>query len=349
MIKLNDIDKKKLLKLFEIRDDNIFLSSLYNEYLYNYSYLNFDSISSNKEFISRFLEFIKLDLKDKKTLNKIKEYKLTEVKELDINDYLNDSYIKNVHPKSKKIESIYLYYKEYNPYEGFIFDETKEGDSYREINSFGYFTSNYSFLSLDKDNKTWMSIIPHEINTMKIDLNKIKGNIVIYGLGLGYFLFHALNKKEINKVVVIEKDSLVINIFNAYLRKYFRNLDKLTILNLDALSFNKKEINKYNFDYCYVDLYHDPIDALKIYINLIKSEAKNITYLYWIENDILIYLRRIIISLFISIYFNEPEFILSEDNFLNSLSLSIKEYLEKKEFNSYLEIYELLKKKVLKD
>jgi len=341
MIKLNRSDNIKLKKLFDIREDNIFLSSLYNEYLDNYDYLNFDYINSKEEFISSFLNYIGLDLKDIETLKKIKEYKLDKVKELDESKYKEDLFNKFVLPKSIKHNNYRLYYKEYNPYEGFIYDKIKIDNNFKEINRFGYFKNSYKYLALDKDDVTWMSVIPHEINTMKDDLECVKGNIAIYGLGLGYFLFHALNKKEVKKVKVIENDKNIIDIFNLYLRRYFLNLDKLTIINDDAIEFNFKSKDK--FDYVYVDLYHNPIDSLEIYLKLKRNEKENSTYLYWIESDILAYLRRIIISILISLYYKDESVILSHDKNLNLITNSIKLKIETLNLDSFNKIFDLLK------
>ena len=364
--KLNKEDLELLNKLIETKNDNIFVNSLYNTYFDYLTYLDNDEISSFNESKDIFLNSLELDLNDEYTLTKLNHYEVSNIKELDIKDYINDRYYLDIKPKEVKIKmndnSYHLYYKYYKPFNYFLYDEIKVKDKdYKEINSLGYFNTPFKYLVLDKNDETWMSIIPHEINTMKEDISKIKGNIVVYGLGLGYFIYLASLKEDVNKIIVIEKDIEIINIFNKYLLPLFNNKskDKIIILNDDAFSFNETKLvnNKYIannilINYCYIDIYHNPLDALSSYIRFIKKESKNsnITYLYWIEDSIICYIRRIIISIFeeaLSSY-DDKDYIDNDDylnNFMNKLYL----YLKTLTFSSFNDVISLLSKESIKN
>lgn len=364
--KLNKEDLELLNKLIETKNDNIFVNSLYNTYFDYLTYLDNDEISSFNESKDIFLNSLELDLNDEYTLTKLNDYEVSNIKELDIKDYINDRYYLDIKPKEVKIKmndnSYHLYYKYYKPFNYFLYDEIKVKDKdYKEINSLGYFNTPFKYLVLDKNDETWMSIIPHEINTMKEDISKIKGNIVVYGLGLGYFIYLASLKEDINKIIVIEKDIEIINIFNKYLLPLFNNKskDKIIILNDDAFSFNETKLvnNKYIannilINYCYIDIYHNPLDALSSYIRFIRNESKNsnITYLYWIEDSIICYIRRIIISIFeeaLSSY-DDKDYI-DNDDYLNNFINKLYFYLKSLTYTSFNDVISLLSKESIKN
>lgn len=364
--KLNKEDLELLNKLIETKNDNIFVNSLYNTYFDYLTYLDNDEISSFNESKDIFLNSLELDLNDEYTLTKLNDYEVSNIKKLDIKDYINDRYYLDIKPKEVKIKmndnSYHLYYKYYKPFNYFLYDEIKVKDKdYKEINSLGYFNTPFKYLVLDKNDETWMSIIPHEINTMKEDISKIKGNIVVYGLGLGYFIYLASLKEDVNKIIVIEKDIEIINIFNKYLLPLFNNKskDKIIILNDDAFSFNETKLvnNKYIannilINYCYIDIYHNPLDALSSYIRFIRNESKNsnITYLYWIEDSIICYIRRIIISLFeeaLSSY-DDKDYI-DNDDYLNNFINKLYFYLKSLTYTSFNDVISLLSKESIKN
>lgn len=364
--KLNKEDLELLNKLIETKNDNIFVNSLYNTYFDYLTYLDNDEISSFNESKDIFLNSLELDLNDEYTLTKLKDYEVSNIKELDIKDYINDRYYLDIKPKEVKIKmndnSYHLYYKYYKPFNYFLYDEIKVKDKdYKEINSLGYFNTPFKYLVLDKNDETWMSIIPHEINTMKEDISKIKGNIVVYGLGLGYFIYLASLKEDVNKIIVIEKDIEIINIFNKYLLPLFNNKskDKIIILNDDAFSFNETKLvnnkhiaNNILINYCYIDIYHNPLDALSSYIRFIRNEStnSNITYLYWIEDSIICYIRRIIISIFeeaLSSY-DDKDYI-DNDDYLNNFINKLYFYLKTLTYTSFNDVISLLSKESIKN
>ena len=364
--KLNKEDLELLNKLIETKNDNIFVNSLYNNYFDYLTYLDNDEISSFNESKDIFLNSLELDLNDEYTLTKLKDYEVSNIKELDIKDYINDRYYFDIKPKEVKIKmndnSYHLYYKYYKPFNYFLYDEIKVKDKdYKEINSLGYFNTPFKYLVLDKNDETWMSIIPHEINTMKEDISKIKGNIVVYGLGLGYFIYLASLKEDVNKIIVIEKDIEIINIFNKYLLPLFNNKskDKIIIVNDDAFSFNETKLvnNKYIannmlINYCYIDIYHNPLDALSSYIRFIRNESKNsnITYLYWIEDSIICYIRRIIISIFEEalLSYGDKDYI-DNDDYLNNFINKLYFYLKTLTYTSFNDVISLLSKESIKN
>lgn len=348
MLKLNKEDKKKLNELFYEKEDNIFLASLVNEYLVDHESLKDGIDLSNKEESFRYalFDYLGLDLDDKYTLNKIKEYELDKIKSFNKEKILTNPYFKNVLPNEVRVDKYHLYYKKYLSYEGFLSDEIELKSYFKEINKFSYFEEEINFLSLDKDDVTWMSITPHEINSMEKDIANAKGNVLVAGLGLGYFLYMVSLKEEVKNIVVIEKDKKIIEIFNNYLLPFFKNKDKFKIIEEDIFKYSS--INK--FDYVYIDIYHDPVEALPLYIDLIKLDKDN-KFHFWIETSIISYFRRFVLTLFLeeieevdtSIYYQKAK------DFDTKLINSIYIYLKDIEFNSFEEIINFLKEDSLKE
>ena len=125
-----------------------------------------------------------------------------------------------------------------------------------------------------------MLITPNEIETMERVINDSKGRVLTYGLGLGYYAYMVSLKEEVEKVTIVEKDNKVIELFNKYILPKFKNKDKITIINADALVHIKND--KEDYDIVFIDIWHDVSDGLPLYLEFKKYEKKNTKYYYWI-------------------------------------------------------------------
>lgn len=140
-----------------------------------------------------------------------------EIKELSVKEYIDNPYYKIVKPSKAKEGNIHLCYDNYKKNQGFVYDEIVLGEFAREKTPFGYFNEDFHFLTLNEKGTTWMSVTPHEINTMKDDIAKAYGNVVTLGLGLGYYPFMVSNKSIVKHVTIIENNQDIINIFNKHI------------------------------------------------------------------------------------------------------------------------------------
>lgn len=348
MLKLNKEDLKSLKELFYEKEDNIFLSSTLNEYLEDHESLkeSIDEDNKNESFEMALLDYVGLDLDDKFTLKKIDEYELNKIEMSDLSLVLNNPYYKNVTPEEYKDKSLHLYYKKYEPYEGFLSDEITLKTYFKEINHLSFFDTTVPFLSLDKDDVTRMSITPHEINTMEKDIVLAKGKVLVLGLGLGYFTYMISLKEEVSQIVVIEKDKTIIELFKTKIFPYFKNKDKIKIVEEDAFKAVK---NTDGYDFIYVDIYHDAVEALPLYIRF-KKEEKEKEFNYWIETSILCYFRRFVLTVFLEETMGIDPKVYEEKatNFDDKLINSLYFYLKDIEFNSFNQIVEFLKEESLK-
>lgn len=338
--KLNELDVKKFEKLLDQKEKNIFVASLVNEIISSQDrYFNQQNINNSITTLSN------LYLNDLEEINVFKDQ--IELSKLEIKDYINNPYINKINKITINKNNYHLKLNKYKPFELFISDEIKIDDKnfYKEYTNIGYFNKDFSYLSLDYKNDVWMLISPNEINTMKKHIELAHGNILTFGLGLGYFQYMASIKNNINKIYIIEKDATIIDIFNKEILPQFENKDKIVIIQDDAYNFIKNKMDSIKFDYAFIDLYHNPNDGLEFYLTFksIENKYKNVTFSYWLDTSLMALVRRIMLSLLIeqyerlpSKYYNKEENI--EDKLINYFYYKTKDLT----INSFKDILNLI-------
>ncbi len=231
--------------------------------------------------------------------DRIKTCHLGDFTLLSEEEYKNDPYYQNVPFRPKRRRDYRLTYNHFSPDEGFVFSErqSSEADNYAEITPVGYFKNEFSYPVLRKKDVIWRSVIPHEINTRKKAISLVKGKVLTFGLGLGYFAYMASRKEEVEEVTVIEKDRNIISLFESEILPYFPNKQKIKIIHRDCFSF--LEQRKEDYPFVFIDIYHQAEDALPLYLRRGEKEKHypKRKFLYWIEGDILILLRRYVLTL----------------------------------------------------
>lgn len=304
-ILLKEKDSDLLDEILERRDCSIDASNFYNSFLdQNYADLaaldiqqiaKDNHLSLEKAYFSSLLMDLGMvgsELGEAMTYNR-----LSDVKCLDNRNYLENSYLKHVHPKAKTIGSYSISYNSFLPYEGFIFDDVSydKKNLYSEINHLGFFAKDFKYLELLNKDKIWMSITPYEIETMKKPISKAKGHVVTFGLGLGYFPYMCSLKDDVIDVTIVENDKTIIDLFKKEIFPFFPHKEKIRIVEADAYDYLKNGMK--GCDYLFIDLYHDEKDGLPIYLNMMPLMPKSLSYDFWIENSFLAYTRRIFFSL----------------------------------------------------
>ena len=346
-IKLSVEERAKFQSLVKQKSYNIEIANLFNNLcLYNDDNL-IDYLKENDDKLdSTFLFQTILNIIDVDDIKMVRPYLEHSFIVEDETKYLANPYYKTIKPFADKDSDVKLTTLKYEPYTFFPLDEIKvEKDNYREISYLGLFKKDYPYLALIDKEGIWMCITPNEINTMQPYIDKAKGNVITFGLGLGYFAFMAANKNEVDKVTIIERDEKVINIFKKNLLPLFPNREKIQIIKSDAISYIKNnDMNQY--DFVYYDLWHNPNDGLPLYIKLKKLETKQ-SY-YWLEESIIALLRRYMITLIEEQLkgFKESEYQKinnTDDEIISSLYYATKET----KITTYQEIINLLSNKSL--
>lgn len=224
-----------------------------------------------------------------------------------------------------------LIQKEVGPYSLYPYSFTEVGSApfYEETPCFAYSDHSFSYPEFSSSGRPWMSLLPHEILTMQEPIQNAKGKVLTYGLGMGYFAYMACLKEDVSSVTAVEKDPAVLAFFREHLLPFFPK-QKLILIKGDALEFAGKG-EKGSYDFLFMDVHHDAEDGLPLYLRFKKSEGIALRSEYWIERDILVYLRRYLIAF------------LEEQNNPEIAKEGGKAYLPGKDFPSRLfsEIYRL--------
>lgn len=70
--------------------------------------------------------------------------------------------------------------------------------------------------ALVRDGVTWMSLVPMEVESQMPHLAAASGVVVICGLGLGLMAYAVAARKSVSRVVVVERDSEVAEMFREF-------------------------------------------------------------------------------------------------------------------------------------
>ncbi len=216
-----------------------------------------------------------------------------------------DPYFKVLKDLSIHEKGLSLTMKKVLPGELFPYSSYEVGPlpSFEERPSFAYSEKGFSYPVFSKNQRPWMSLVPHEIKTMQKAINECEGEVLTYGLGMGYFAYRAAMKENVSRVTVVESDRDVISFFEKHLLPAFPK-GKIALLEQDAISF-AKSAEKSAYDFLFADIYHDAEDGLPLYIALKQAEGAAKKSSYWIEEDLLIYFRRYLVSYILEQ--NDPE------------------------------------------
>lgn len=270
--------------------NNLIMSKL-SIYLNDYSdYINESMINNIKnEFGFTTLESYKiiltsiLGITDKEIIHEFDKI----VYELDKSVYEDNLYYKNINLKCISSNKWKFEYKSYKPYEAFVFNDLRCIND-KLYPSIGYFKDEYKYSCVLENDREWMLITPNEIETMKVPISEATGNVLTYGLGLGYYAYMVSMKENVESVTIVEKDKEIIDLFNEYILPQFKNKSKIKIINDDAFNYFKKDIY---YDYVFVDIWHDPSDGIDLYLKFKSLEKDNIKYSYWIEDTLKCYIE----------------------------------------------------------
>ena len=140
---------------------------------------------------------------------------------------------------------------------------------------------------LNKSNECIMSSNLFERLTNQNFIDTAKGDVIIFGLGLGLIIFPLLEDDEVTSITVIDKSVDIIDNIGPIIKKYDVN-DKLTIINGDVFTYYQ-QLNDAKFDVAYFDywnivdstIYNDMETLKELYKNNIKETGQ---IMYWYED-----------------------------------------------------------------
>ena len=255
-------------------------------------------VSSREAFCALLSAVLGLDSEESEEDEMLERlYIRPAVKMLDPEEFTKDPYYQRIRIPSVKKGAWELKYESFAPYEGLVYDDLLV-KGYYEIPRIGFFEEEFIFPAVLENGREWMMITPNEINTMKAPLEKMKGRIVTFGLGMGYFAYMASLKQEITEVTVVEKDPSVIELFKEFILPQFERADKIRLICCDAFEYARDSMENEAFDCAFTDIWHDASDGLELYVKMKKFEEKNphTRFEYWVETTILSTLRHMVLE-----------------------------------------------------
>lgn len=216
------------------------------------------------------------------------------VRELDTKRYEEDEYFKNIRFPSVKYGAWEFKTETYPPFRLFSCNDLCVLEGYTEVPPIGYFDKEFSFPAVLEDENEWMTLTPVDMDTSREAIDAARGKVITFGLGLGYFCYHASNKESVQSVTVIEKSEDVISLFQKHILPQFENKEKIRIINADAFEYAENKMGSEHYDVAFVDTWRDASDGAPMYMRMkpYEKNAPDCKFYYWIEEYLLSAIRR---------------------------------------------------------
>ena len=297
-INLTKEELEKTYRLLDTKEINMSIAELLFSTFEEKEF--FKGAKSPEDFYHKLLEFWNVPSDDVEELKLLEKWVKPTISLLNHGFFAENSYFKTVRPQSVKQGNYQLCYIDFKAYQPFSLNDilVDENEYFLERSPLSYFSTDESYLALSYKGEVWMSITPNEINTMAPYINQANGEILVLGLGLGYYPFMVSQKDNVKKITIIEFDQNIIDIFNKYLLPLFPHKEKIHIIKGEALSYLRN--NKHHFDYVFADLWHNPEDGLPPYLKIkeIEKQYKGTKFQYWLEKSLLAMLRRCLLTVY---------------------------------------------------
>lgn len=179
------------------------------------------------------------------------------------------------------------------PFEAFVCNDFVVLPDGRMIPQIGFFSESYPFPAVLENGREWMTLQPNEMVTTTPAVMAAHGRVLTFGLGLGYFAYHAAEKEDVSSVTVVDASADVIDLFRTHILPQFPHKEKIHLVHEDAFAFADTKMAG-NFDFVFADIWHDAGDGKELYLRMKTYEEKHpdITFTYWLEETIRCYLNK---------------------------------------------------------
>ena len=212
---------------------------------------------------------------------------------LDPAPYTADAYFQNIRIPEQVLGRWELKREELAPFEAFVATDFIVTPDRRLIPQIGFFDKPYPFPAVLENGREWMTLLPNEMVTTQPAIKEARGRVLTYGLGLGYFAYHASEKKEVSSVTVVDLSPDVIALFREHILPQFPHKEKIVLVESDAFTFADTKMAG-NFDFVFGDIWHDAGDGRELYLRMKEWETRfpDIRFSFWLEDTIRCYLDR---------------------------------------------------------
>ena len=299
-------DREKMKRLDKTFELNFKITRLYANYLEYYNEIinseMMEALCADGEIDERdgivaiLCQIFGLDMDgspDERVL--IREYLTPSVRIMDPERYRNNPYYKSICIPEIKRGRWELKKEKYPAYRGVIAADMIMENGFREIPPLGFFKEDFEFPAVLEDGNEWMTLTPVDLDTSDEAIERARGRVVTFGLGLGYYAYMVSEKENVESITVVEKSSDVIALFKEYVLPQFSHPEKVVIVNEDAFEYAEHTMPSESFDVAFVDTWRDASDGALMYERMKRLErlSPNTEFLYWIENFLISRLRAV--------------------------------------------------------
>lgn len=212
---------------------------------------------------------------------------IKNAKKLSANAFLQDKYISNLRIPTVKKGNLLLTTACYEKNEFFQY-AMPDYNAPTVVPKLGFFDNNITFPTLYEDNIPWVSVIPSEVSSMQQGVKNAYGNVLVLGLGLGWYAYQVSEKPNVTSVTVVELSADVISLFCDNVLPQFTQKQKVKVVQSDAVAF-LQNVKNGEYDYCYADIWENQFDGAEWYkkIKPFETALPSVQFDYWIEQEIL--------------------------------------------------------------
>ena len=177
------------------------------------------------------------------------------------------------------------------PFEPFVCRDMRVLPDGRMLPQIAFFTERYDFPAVLENAREWMTLLPNETVTTRPAIDKASGRVLTFGMGLGYFAYHAAMKEEVTSVTVVDLSEDVLSLFREIILPQIPNGHKIKLVCRDAFDFAETEMAG-NFDFVFADIWHDAGDGIDPYLRMKAWEKRfpDIRFSFWLEDTLKCYL-----------------------------------------------------------
>lgn len=223
----------------------------------------------------------------------IRDYITPSVRLLDAKKYTENKYYKNISIPDIKDGDWEFRTESYEPYRAVICGDMVINPDFSEFAPLGFFTERFSFPAVLEGGNEWMTLTPVDLDTCEDAIERAHGNVVTFGLGLGYYAYMVSLKESVRSITVIEKSEKVIELFKKYILPQFSHAEKVRIINADAFEYAERDMPHEEYDFAFVDTWRDASDGAPMYkrMKALEHLSPSTKFSYWIENFLVSRLR----------------------------------------------------------
>ena len=216
---------------------------------------------------------------------------LPSIREASAGSYTNDAYFQNIKIPTDIRGRWELKTETLQPFEPFVCNDIVVTPDRRMIPQIAFFREEYPFPAVLENGREWMTLQPNEMVTTYPAIDAADGRVLTFGLGLGYFAYHASEKESVESVTVVDISDDVIELFRKHILPQFPHKEKIRLIKSDAFAFAETQMAG-NFDFVFADIWHDAGDGRDLYLRMKEFEKRypDIKFSFWLEDTIRCYL-----------------------------------------------------------